>query len=677
MTRAMRWSLIGLVSIAVGAGLIVLTLSLAGAIYMSLQGHFPSEFTPLLWIRLWVVADHIEPMKSGLIRALGLSLAAILIVIVAAAHVLTGKHGQNIHGAARFATPVEMRRKGLFSREGIIVGKCARTLLRYPGEEFVMLAAPTRTGKGVGVVVPNLLDFEGSVLVVDIKLEHFHLTSAVRKAMGQDVFLFYPFAAGAQTHRWNPLDTIRRDPAHRVNDILAVAHVLYPHGKDKDGFWNEQARNLFLGVVLLLMEQAPERVNMANVFAEVAGRGEAPKTYLTRKSTELKPGPFTQICIDALARFCLTSENTLTSILATFNGPLTVFSDPKVALATSASDFNLQDLRKKRMTIYLGIGPAELVQGSLILNLFVSRLIQQNVDRQPSDDPTLCVPCLVILDEFAALGKVEVLAKASAYIASYGLRLLTVVQSQSQLDSLYGEHDARTLRTNHGLHIHFAPRDPLDAKRLSERLGYFQVEEIARSRMMRNGTVASSQWTNIQKRALRLPQELQLMGPDEAILILDGIAPIKAQKAYYYKIPMFSKRLKSVSGYLQSLSRRHFTQDQLQIAAGTDLFLKLPSTPLPQAQPPSVPKDTHAETQGEASLPKTSEAPRQPAWKKWAKKTPNTSGTATVTPPPSTDPAVAAEREKASEAPPQRPKARPRRRKVIETDPEKLKIITR
>jgi type IV secretion system protein VirD4 len=677
MSRAMRWGLIGLALVAAGAGLIVLSLSLAGAIYMALQGHFPSEFTPLLWIRLWVVADHIEPMKSGLIKALVLSLAAILIVIVAAAHVLTGTRGQNIHGAARFATPSEVRRKGLFSREGIIVGRNARTLLRYPGEEFVMLAAPTRTGKGIGVVVPNLLDFEGSVLVVDIKFEHFHLTSGVRKAMGQEVFLFHPFAADAQTHRWNPLDTIRRDPAHRVNDILAIAHVLYPHGKDKDGFWNEQARNLFLGVVLLLMEQAPERVNMATVFAEVAGRGEAPKAYLTRKSTELKPGPFTQICIDALARFCLTSENTLTSILATFNGPLTVFSDPKVALATSASDFNLQDLRKKRMTIYLGIGPAELVQGSLILNLFVSRLIQQNVDRQPSDDPRLCVPCLVILDEFAALGKVEVLAKASAYIASYGLRLLTVVQSQSQLDSLYGEHDARTLRTNHGIHIHFAPRDPLDAKRLSERLGYFQIEEIARSRMVRNSTVASSQWTNIQKRALRLPQELQLMGPDEAILILDGIAPIKAQKAYYYKIPVFLHRLRSVSGYLQSLSRRHFTQDQLQIAACTDLHLKLPSIPLPSAKPPLVSSADETEAQGEVALPKTSETSRQPAWKKWTKKTPKASGTAALTPSASPDLAVAAERDETPAALPQKRKARPRRQKVIEVDPEKLKIISR
>lgn len=677
MTRLIRWTLIGLASAAVGLGLIALSLSLAGTIYMAMQGHFPSDFTPLLWIRLWRIADHIEPMKPGLIRALGLGLVPVVIILFALAHALTGRHGQDIHGAARFATFSEMRRKGLFSKQGIIVGRSSATLLRFPGEEFVMIAAPTRTGKGVGVVVPNLLDFEGSVLVVDIKFEHFHLTSAVRKAMGQEVFLFHPFAAGAQTHRWNPLDTIRRDPAHRVNDILAIAHVLYPHAKDKDGFWNEQARNLFLGVVLLLMEQAPERVNMANVFAEAGGRGEAPKTYLARKSTELKPGPFTQICIDALARFCVTSENTLTSILATFNGPLTVFSDPKVASSTSTSDFNLQDLRKKRMTIYLGIGPAELLPGALILNLFVSRLIQQNVDRQPADDPALCVPCLLILDEFAALGKVEVLAKASAYIASYGLRLLTVIQSQSQLDSLYGEHDARTLRTNHALHIHFAPRDPLDAKRLSERLGYFQVEETARSRMVRNGTVASSQWTNIQKRALRLPQELQLMGPDEAILILDGIAPIKAKKAYYYKNPVFLQRLRSASAYLQSLPKGRFTQGQLQIAACTDLFLKLPVSSTCPAEPPLVPQVIEAKAQGEGALSGASKGPRQPAWQKWAKQTPKAEGAAAVSPPASTDPAVTAERDKTPDPPPRRQKARPRRKKVIETDPEKLKIITR
>lgn len=640
MRRPLQIGFIATISVMAVGGLAYLTLSLASLLYLSLQGHLTAAFSPLPWLRVWFASESAGLLRGDLLRALGLSAIGVCVAILLTVQLVFNTRRQNIHGDARFARPSEMRRKGLFSRSGIIVGKIHNTLLRFAGEEFVMIAAPTRTGKGVAVVVPNLLDFEGSVLVVDIKFEHFNLTSAFRRFMGQEVYLFNPFAADEATHRWNPLDTIRRDPAHRINDILAIAYVLYPQGKDKDAFWSEQARNLFLGVVLLLMETRPDAVTMANVFAEVSGRGEAPKTYLARKSTELKDGPFTRICVEALARFCLTSENTLTSILATFNGPLTVFSDPKVAFATSASDFDLRELRRKPMSVYLGIGPAELLQGGLILNLFVSRFIQQNVDRQPSDDHTLCVPCLVILDEFAALGKIEILAKASAYIASYGLRLLTVIQSSAQLDSLYGEHDARTLRANHALHIHFAPRDTQDAKRLSERLGNYQIEEISRSRMERQSGVSNSQWTSSQKRPLRLPQELQLMSSDEAILILDSIPPIRAQKAYYYTEPLFIKRLKAVSPSLRRIPDVNLSQKDFEAAARSDLRLWFRQIePQPSETPPkpfvSAPACVAAQNEDAEAVEKE-------------------------------EPPLAAKR-----------RSPPRRRRVLETDPEQLEIKLR
>ncbi|ESQ79280.1 type IV secretory system conjugative DNA transfer family protein [Asticcacaulis sp. YBE204] len=580
MTRSTALTLA--IAVYVLAG-IPATLWLAGAAFFAFHKTWPENITLSTWPDYWRAYGEATPQRKPLQVSILAAIGAVYVVPgFVLAEVLSGPK-RALHGSARFAATAEIRKAGLFAEDGIIVGKSGRQFLVFGGERFVLVAAPTRSGKGVAVVIPNLLNYAGSVVVLDIKLENFNLTSAYRAAHGQTVFLFNPFAEDFRTHRWNPLDAIRRDPNYRVGDILTIGQTLYPSGGDKDAFWNDQARNLFLGLVLMLLETPDSRVTLGEVLRQSSGKGKPLRIHLEdlvddRNKTD---HPFSNECQDALSRFCSTSENTLTSILATFNAPLTMFANPLVEAATSACDFDLSAVRARKISIYIGIQPDKLADAALLINLLFSQLINLNVRTQPKDDPRLTHNCLVVLDEFAALGRINVLAKANAFISGYGLRLLTVVQSIAQLESVYGDKDARTLMTNHGLQILFAPREQRDANTYSEMLG-FTTEKVKSQSISRNRGGGSgrshgskSETTSEQRRALMLAQELKALPADQAIVVLEATRPIRTQKAYFYSDAAFVDRLKTVSPMLAGIKGRLPSQADFDVAARTDLKVEI------------------------------------------------------------------------------------------------------
>lgn len=466
----------------------------------------------------------------------------------------------------------------------IIVGKYQGQYLTFKGQQFVILAAPTRSQKGVAIVIPNLLNFAGSVVVLDIKLENFKLTSGFRRKHGQKVFLFNPFAEDGRTHRWNPLDGISRNRNFRVGDVLAVGQALYPSDNPKEAFWNDQARNLFLGLTLYLLETPELPCTLGELLRQSSGKGMPLKDYLQGIMAERSNGDnaLSDECLDALNRFCSTSENTMASILATFNAPLTIFANPIVDAATSASDFDITAVRKELMSVYIGIQPNRLADASLLINLFFSQLVNLNTKELPQDNPALKHQCLLLLDEFTAIGKVGIIAKAVSYIAGYNLRLLPIIQSLSQLESVYGEKDTRTFVTNHALQIIYPPREQKDANEYSEMLGYFTEKSvstgISRPRAWGGNNGSSSENVSDQKRALLLPQELKELGQDKEIILLENTKPILCDKARYYDDPTFIDRLKSVSPSLRALGKKLPTRDQLEQAAfvRNELAVSLP-----------------------------------------------------------------------------------------------------
>lgn len=543
--------------LAVGCAL---ALWAAGAIFFLLHKASPIGVTPLTWLTYvhfyWPDASQ----RRLLLLAILLPAAMTLVPLAPLFRLLYGPE-RDLHGSARFATTSEIEKAGLLGKKGLIVGKYGKHYLQFPGQQFCLLAAPTRSGKGVSFVIPNLLNWPDSCVVLDIKLENFLLTSGFRAKHGQQVLLFNPFAEDGKTHRWNPLDAISRNPDLRVGDILALATSLYPANPgDKDAFWAESARNLFLGLALLLMESPKLPLTLGEILRQSSGKGRGLKEHLneTIKSRLETEQPLSHACVDALNRFLNASDNTLANIISSFTAPLVLFANPLLDAATAASDFDLSRVRDERMTVYVGIQPNRLADAALLINVLFSQLIDLNTRELPSQKRHPH-PCLLILDEFPAVGRVNVLAKANAFIAGYNLRLLTIVQSVAQLEGVYGANDARTLITNHAMQVLFTPREQRDANLYSEMLGTYTVKSTSKGISSNRGFGAGgsiSENTSDQRRALFLPQELKELPDDDQIILLENSRPIRCKKARYYSSDSFMQRLINMSPALAAIDGR-------------------------------------------------------------------------------------------------------------------------
>ncbi|MEG3789114.1 type IV secretory system conjugative DNA transfer family protein [Lysobacter sp. CCNWLW3] len=456
---------------------------------------------------------------------------------------------RSMHGDARFANGMDLQSKGMFkaSPNGIVVGKYNGKLVRLGGQQFVILAAPTRSGKGVGIVIPNLLEYQESMVVLDIKQENFDLTSGWRAQQGQEIFLFNPFAEDRRTHRWNPLTYVSNDPAFRVSDLMSIAAMLYPDGSDDQKFWVSQARNAFMAFSLYLFEAFEEENKIGFPFASAPTIGAIYRLSSGDGKSELKPylqglsqRPFlSDNARSAFANMLSQADETFASILGTFKEPLNPWINPVLDAATSADDFLLTDLRKKRMTIYVGIQPNKLAESRLIVNLFFSQIINLNTRELPQNNKALKHQCLLLMDEFTSIGKVDIIASAVSYMAGYNIRLLPIIQSMSQLDATYGKDISRTIITNHALQIIYAPREQQDANDYSDMLGYTTVrkQNVTRGREF-------SRSESEERRALMLPQELKAMGFDTEVFLYEGIPhPVKCDKIKYYQDKYFTSRL--------------------------------------------------------------------------------------------------------------------------------------
>jgi type IV secretion system protein VirD4 len=247
---------------------------------------------------------------------------------------------------------------------------------------------------------------------------------------------------------------------------------------------------------------------------------------------------------------------------------LLIFDNPIVDAATSHSSFDINEVRRQRMTIYIGIQPNRLEDAALLVNLFFSQLIDLNTSVLPEHDASLKYQCTLVLDEFTAIGRVNIIDTSNAFIAGYDLRLLTIIQAVSQMErpSLYGKEGTRTLVVNHGAKVVYPPKDHQEAKDLSDALGYFTETSVSKSRTP--GKPRGENHSD-QKRALMMPQELEEMGQDEEILLGFG-KPIRCKKAFYYNDPVFVDRLKEMSPSLGALGDELPTEAQLKQAAGAN-----------------------------------------------------------------------------------------------------------
>ena len=529
------------------AGGLLLSQMFAGYLLLWWIGSPPSSATPLTVVRYAYYFGDRPDIRRALLICSALGIGGIGV----AALVALLPKPRALHGDARFARRQELAGAGLLGNEGILLGEAGRRYIVLPGQQGVALAAPPRSGKGVGVVIPNLLNWPGSVVCVDVKRENWTMTAGYRAAMGQDCYLFDPLAEDGRTARWNPNFYVAPQRNRGINDVQRIASMLYPEVQGTDPFWMASARSLFLGISLYLFETPSLPKTIGEVLrqgmaSDDEGFGHHWKRIIEGRNRNRFP--LSEQCVRALYDVIDLAPVTASSIRKTFTSRLDLWLNPMLDLATSASDFDLRDLRRRPMSIYVAVNPDDLHRLRPVLSLFFEQAIGLQTRVLPEHDPTLKYPVMMLLDEVAALGRIPILSESIAYVPGYNVRVVMVFQAPSQLREVYGLENAKTMMKSLGARIVYAPKDYDDAKEISDELGLTTVRVRSRSRSQfspfatrpdRGANVTVSE----QKRALLLPQEVKELGRDKEIIFCEGLRPILAKKIRYFTDARFHSRL--------------------------------------------------------------------------------------------------------------------------------------
>jgi type IV secretion system protein VirD4 len=540
-----RWAYAGR-TIAGGAAVLVMIVWLAGyGLLWSL--HLPVvEATPLT---VWRYAYYHGARASVRHRVVA-SLVLATVAVSAVAAPALWPASRSLHGDARFARRGEIRRAGLLGERGIILGALGRRCLMLDGQQGVALAAPPRSGKGVGIVIPNALSWPDSLVCVDIKRENWTLTAGYRARCGQRCYLFDPFAEDGATARWNPFFYVSDDAMRRVNDLQRIAEMLYPDPPNVDPFWTASARSLFMGIALYLFETPSVPRTIGEVLRQgMASDDEGFGHHWKRLIEGRNSGrfPLSPQCVRALYDVIDLAPVTASSIRKTFTSRLDLWLNPILDAATSGNDFDLRRLRRAPMSIYVGVNPDDLHRLRPVLSLFFQQAIGLQTRALPERDPALRCQVMMLLDEFTALGRIPIIAESISYLPGYNVRVVLVIQTLAQLREVYGANAAETMLKSLAVRIVFAPKDFGDAKEISQELGDTTVRVRSWSRPVGQWLERKTRGRSInvseQRRALLLPQEVKELGAEEALVFYEGLRPIRCRKLRYFSDPRFRVRL--------------------------------------------------------------------------------------------------------------------------------------
>ena len=486
-------------------------------------------------------------------RKLTFATAAGVIAVLAVVAPAVLPRRRRLHGDARFAHRSEIVAAGLLRNEGIMLGRLGFWGARYlalAGQQGVALAAPPRSGKGVGVVIPTLLTWRDSVVCVDIKKENWAASAGYRRQSGQAVYLIDLLSRDGRTARWNPLDYVSEHSSERINDLQLIANMFFPDPDRGDPFWMASARALFLGIGLYLFATPGTTRTIGEILRQGMANDAEGFAHHWRRVIQARmgdPQPLPDQCVRALYDVIDLAPQTTSSIRKTFTSRLDLWLNPILDAATSASDMDLRCLRTLRMSIYLGVMPKDLERLGPLIALFFQQAIALQTDELPEHNPRLRFQVLMLLDEFPALGRIPIMIRASGFLPGYNVRTLMIMQTPAQLRQVYGEDGAKILLKTLAARIYFAPKDMEDAEEISRELGFTTVNVKTYSRPSAlfgsQGRRSSQVSISPQQRALLLPQEVRELGPRQALILYEGTPPIRCRKIRYFDDRRFRRRL--------------------------------------------------------------------------------------------------------------------------------------
>ena len=529
----------------------------------------------------------------------------LMLIYVASQQGLKGR--EDLHGSAKWATFEDIEGMGYFKGNGVYIGgwydekKKKQFYLRHDGPEHILVFAPTRSGKGVGLILPTLLtgEYSGgeySSVVLDIKGENYALTAGQLAEKGHRVLRFDPSDYEGTSAAFNPFGEIFLDSPKLIPKVQEMASIIMdPNGKGLDDYWSKAGFGFLGGALLHCLVSTLHKTGRAASLYDLAVMLEDPERPVTEVFQEMLEMKHEEILkelfpnlrddlaqaahtyIASAARGMLSkADNELSGVVNTVTANLALYKDPVVAMNTSRSDFYLDDLMNYEVPVnlYLVISPADIDRLRPLLRLFVSQLLNRFTERMEFEDGASKAAykhrLLLLLDEFTSLGKLASVERAIAFMAGFGVKGYFIVQDTKQLNQTYGQDNA--LMANCHIRIAYAPTLIETAEMLSKLVGTTTVVDQKTSISKGGGKGGGSRSTNVSEtaRALLTPDEcLRLPGiskgkdgrpvPGDMLILTAGNPPIYGRQILYFLDPTFSSRAKKkapgvVDGWGRGLS---------------------------------------------------------------------------------------------------------------------------
>ncbi len=524
----------------------------------------------------------------------GFTLTGLLLCAVLSGTALTR------FGKTHWQKAGEMGKNGFFGKPGtgFILGKMGkpksrRKLITSQVFPHALIVAPTGRGKTTGFVIPNLLTFKGSAVVLDVKGENFENTARHRASTGDKVYRFAPTDwHDRRSHRYNPLLRIFEldDPDRKQMELQLLASLFLQADSDRVQGLLKGGIDLFVAAGLLAFER--KRPTLGEIYRIAASGGNKQKEFMKRRDEVQNRAA--KLIFERLAS---TNNDTLTSYVSLLmTSGLDQWSNPAIDTATIESDFDFRAIRKKPFTVYLVVAPNMVKPMAPLIRLFFSDLISSLQDKEPGKDEPW--PVMIMLDEFNRLGKMPIVVESIETLRSYKGHLAIVTQTIPALDEIYGENTRRALQGNAGVKLYLTPSDEKTVEELSKAVGKTTKRVVTRSRSIgRNPFEGRSMSERTEETSLLPEDEARRMPLDDIVMVVDAQMPIRAKRIKYYDDPFFKAIHKAQSGELPFPERSLKSSEP---PAAPEAEAPAPQDPTPPAPAPQ---------EAEAATPASEEAP--------------------------------------------------------------------
>jgi type IV secretion system protein VirD4 len=449
-------------------------------------------------------------------------------------------------GRNRWGTKRDMKAAGLMTGKGTVLGYAHRGYLTYDGPEHQLISGASRSGKGVGHVIPTLLNWSGSILAYDVKNELWDITAGFRSRLGYCLF-FNP--TRLDSARFNPLFEIRRG-ANEIRDTQNIVEMLVnPTGaKHTMDIWDQQASQLLVALILHVLYAEPDACkNLAIVRARLLDFKNTSKAMICTphrfnpQTGVAEVHPEVALVAKELRR---QPEKFQASVCGTAAAYLTLWADDIVARNTSTSDFRLSDLvcSDRPMTLYLQPPPSDAPRLRPLVRLVINqacRALMEYLDRDSSGRPKKH-RLLLSLDEFPTLGRLDFFNMNLRQMAGYGIKAHLIVQSFNDIIEQYGVNN--TILDNCHILATFAAADTVTCQRISHMTGTVTEYRESYSERGRNLGLRTTSHSEHVRPLLSLG-DIRELPVDDQLVFVTGYKPMRIRKLRYYTDRTFMARV--------------------------------------------------------------------------------------------------------------------------------------